>query len=375
MIQAIYIHIPFCLKKCFYCDFPSFTYKEEELIEQYVQSLICEINSTKINLEEGATLYFGGGTPSLLSLTQLESIFRALLNNGWSFSEVSLEANPGTVSKDKLRGFKEIGINRLSFGVQSFNNKLLRNIGRIHNREEAIQAILWAQEAGFKNINIDLMNSLPKQSIYDVYEDLLLAIELEPTHVSAYALKIEENTIFYKLAAEDDNFQPNDLIQERMYDLIPRVLENNGFKRYEISNFTKPNYECRHNKVYWHYRNYFAFGLGACSFYGRITEANTFVLEEYLTLKKSLHNTIREVENITAADYQSEYIFMNLRLVEGLNCITYANKFSEDLLVKYSEIIERHLKAGLLFFPEKNILALTERGFKYSNIVFRDFIN
>ena len=375
MIQAIYIHIPFCLKKCFYCDFPSFTYKEEELIEQYVQSLICEINSTKINLEEGATLYFGGGTPSLLSLTQLESIFSALLNNGWSFSEVSLEANPGTVSKDKLRGFKEIGINRLSFGVQSFNNKLLRNIGRIHNREEAIQAILWAQEAGFKNINIDLMNSLPKQSIYDVYEDLLLAIELEPTHVSAYALKIEENTIFYKLAAGDDNFQPNDLIQERMYDLIPRVLENNGFKRYEISNFTKPNYECRHNKVYWHYRNYFAFGLGACSFYGRKRETNTFVLEEYLTLKKSLHNTIREVENITAADYQSEYIFMNLRLVEGLNCITYANKFSEDLLVKYSEIIERHLKAGLLFFPEKNILALTERGFKYSNIVFRDFIN
>ena len=375
MIQAIYIHIPFCLKKCFYCDFPSFTYKEEELIEQYVQSLICEINSTKINLEEGATLYFGGGTPSLLSLTQLESIFSALLNNGWSFSEVSLEANPGTVSKDKLRGFKEIGINRLSFGVQSFNNKLLRNIGRIHNREEAIQAILWAQEAGFKNINIDLMNSLPKQSIYDVYEDLLLAIELEPTHVSAYALKIEENTIFYKLAAGADNFQPNDLIQERMYDLIPRVLENNGFKRYEISNFTKPNYECRHNKVYWHYRNYFAFGLGACSFYGRKRETNTFVLEEYLTLKKSLHNTIREVENITAADYQSEYIFMNLRLVEGLNCITYANKFSEDLLVKYSEIIERHLKAGLLFFPEKNILALTERGFKYSNIVFRDFIN
>lgn len=375
MIQAIYIHIPFCLKKCFYCDFPSFTYKEEELIEQYVQSLICEINSTKINLEEGATLYFGGGTPSLLSLTQLESIFSALLNNGWSFSEVSLEANPGTVSKDKLRGFKEIGINRLSFGVQSFNNKLLRNIGRIHNREEAIQAILWAQEAGFKNINIDLMNSLPKQSIYDVYEDLLLAIELEPTHVSAYALKIEENTIFYKLAAGDDNFQPNDLIQERMYDLIPRVLENNGFKRYEISNFAKPNYECRHNKVYWHYQNYFAFGLGACSFYGRKRETNTFVLEEYLTLKKSLHNTIREVENITAADYQSEYIFMNLRLVEGLNCITYANKFSEDLLVKYSEIIERHLKAGLLFFPEKNILALTERGFKYSNIVFRDFIN
>lgn len=375
MIQAIYIHIPFCLKKCFYCDFPSFTYKEEELIEQYVQSLICEINSTKINLEEGATLYFGGGTPSLLSLTQLESIFSALLNNGWSFSEVSLEANPGTVSKDKLRGFKEIGINRLSFGVQSFNNKLLRNIGRIHNREEAIQAILWAQEAGFKNINIDLMNSLPKQSIYDVYEDLLLAIELEPTHVSAYALKIEENTIFYKLAAGDDNFQPNDLIQERMYDLIPRVLENNGFKRYEISNFAKPNYECRHNKVYWHYRNYFAFGLGACSFYGRKRETNTFVLEEYLTLKKNLHNTIREVENITAADYQSEYIFMNLRLVEGLNCITYANKFSEDLLVKYSEIIERHLKAGLLFFPEKNILALTERGFKYSNIVFRDFIN
>ena len=375
MIQAIYIHIPFCLKKCFYCDFPSFTYKEEELIEQYVQSLICEINSTKINLEEGATLYFGGGTPSLLSLTQLESIFSALLNNGWSFSEVSLEANPGTVSKDKLRGFKEIGINRLSCGVQSFNNKLLRNIGRIHNREEAIQAILWAQEAGFKNINIDLMNSLPKQSIYDVYEDLLLAIELEPTHVSAYALKIEENTIFYKLAAGDDNFQPNDLIQERMYDLIPRVLENNGFKRYEISNFAKPNYECRHNKVYWHYRNYFAFGLGACSFYGRKRETNTFVLEEYLTLKKSLHNTIREVENITAADYQSEYIFMNLRLVEGLNCITYANKFSEDLLVKYSEIIERHLKAGLLFFPEKNILALTERGFKYSNIVFRDFIN
>lgn len=375
MIQAIYIHIPFCLKKCFYCDFPSFTYKEEELIEQYVQSLICEINSTKINLEEGATLYFGGGTPSLLSLTQLESIFSALLNNGWSFSEVSLEANPGTVSKDKLRGFKEIGINRLSFGVQSFNNKLLRNIGRIHNREEAIQAILWAQEAGFKNINIDLMNSLPKQSIYDVYEDLLLAIELEPTHVSAYALKIEENTIFYKLAAGDDNFQPNDLIQERMYDLIPRVLENNGFKRYEISNFAKPNYECRHNKVYWHYRNYFAFGLGACSFYGRKRETNTFVLEEYLTLKKSLHNTIREVENITATDYQSEYIFMNLRLVEGLNCITYANKFSEDLLVKYSEIIERHLKAGLLFFPEKNILALTERGFKYSNIVFRDFIN
>lgn len=375
MIQAIYIHIPFCLKKCFYCDFPSFTYKEEELIEQYVQSLICEINSTKINLEEGATLYFGGGTPSLLSLTQLESIFSALLNNGWSFSEVSLEANPGTVSKDKLRGFKEIGINRLSFGVQSFNNKLLRNIGRIHNREEAIQAILWAQEAGFKNINIDLMNSLPKQSIYDVYEDLLLAIELEPTHVSAYALKIEENTIFYKLAAGDDNFQPNDLIQERMYDLIPRVLENNGFKRYEISNFAKPNYECRHNKVYWHYRNYFAFGLGACSFYGRKRETNTFVLEEYLTLKKSLHNTIREVENITAADYQSEYIFMNLRLVEGLNCITYANKFSEDLLIKYSEIIERHLKAGLLFFPEKNILALTERGFKYSNIVFRDFIN
>lgn len=374
MIKALYIHIPFCQRKCFYCDFPSYAHKTASEIEAYVDSLIYEINITNVNLEEGATLYFGGGTPSLLSKVQLSKILQALHNKGFKFSEISLEANPGTVNAEKLSGFKSLGINRLSFGVQTFKDQLLQKIGRIHNKKEAIQSILLAQEIGFKNINIDLMNSLPGQTIFDVYEDLKVAIELQPTHLSAYALKLEPGTVFEKLSEQTNNFLPDELAQEQMYELIPKMLEFYGFKRYEISNYAQKTYECAHNKVYWRYQNYYGFGLGACSFTEVSRKTNTLSLAEYLAAKSLKQPIPCTVEDLSVSERQGEYVFMNLRLSEGLDCKSYQLRFAEDLRVTHQAIIEKHLQWGLLKFIKPNNLVLTTKGFKYSNLVFSDFV-
>lgn len=375
MIKAIYVHIPFCLRKCFYCDFPSYANKDMMEIDAYIESLVYEINSAKIDVKEGATLYFGGGTPSLLSATQLSKIMGAFKDKRWLFSEISLEANPGTVTEDKFLAFKALGINRLSFGVQTFKNSLLKTIGRIHNRSEAIQAILLAKKVGFKNINIDLMNALPAQTVFDVYEDLKIALSLEPTHISAYALKVEEGTAFAELANQNEFFQPLDEIQEAMYELIPKILTANGFKRYEISNFAKSGYECEHNKVYWRYQNYYAFGLGACSFWENSRKTNTFSFESYLTAKKQKTLIPCTEEQLKPSELRGEYIFMNLRLTSGLNFCEYQLLFKENFLDKYGVLIKKHIANGLLFFPNKETMALTNKGFKYSNIVFRDFVN
>ena len=375
MIKAIYVHIPFCLRKCFYCDFPSYANRAVTEIDAYVESLVYEINSAKINVKEGVTLYFGGGTPSLLSAIQLSKIMGALRDKGWLFSEISLEANPGTVTEEKLLAFKALGINRLSFGVQTFKNSLLKTIGRIHNRSEAIQAILLAKKVGFENINIDLMNALPTQTVFDVYEDLKTALSLEPTHISAYALKVEEGTAFAELANQNEFFQPLDEIQEAMYELIPKILTANGFKRYEISNFAKSGYECEHNKVYWRYQNYYAFGLGACSFWENFRKTNTFSLETYLAaINKKAPISCTE-EKLKPSERQGEYVFMNLRLTSGLNFCEYQLLFKENFLAKYGALIQKHIANGLLFYPNKETVALTNKGFKYSNIVFRDFVN
>lgn len=363
---GIYIHIPFCRAKCGYCDFNSFPPMERQT-EEYANELIREIKESPYRGEAADTVFIGGGTPSLIPPYYIEEILTAV-NGAFPFKadcEITTEANPESISREGLKAYKRAGVNRISMGVQSFNDSELKTLGRIHNSYQALTAYNMIREEGFKNVNLDLMFSFPGQSLESYEESLYRALELNPEHISAYSLIIEENTLFYK---KYKNYQTNEDLDRIMYRKTNEILEAAGYGRYEFSNFAKPGYECRHNLGYWKRYNYLGFGLSARSFYNNIRFSNTDSFEEYL---KGTKENYREA--LTEKDIIGEFMFLGLRLKEGISFREFKELFKKDIFSIFGGVIEKYKKYGLLSFDE-NRLWLTKEGIDVSNTIFAEFL-
>ena len=360
MVEFSYIHIPFCKQKCKYCGFTSFI--NLNFIDKYVDKLLIEIE----NLYKGEpqkTLYFGGGTPSLLKIEQVKKIISkfSFIDN----PEITFEINPENSDSDYLKGLLDNGINRLSIGTQTFNDKILNNIGRIHNSKCAINAINSAKKAGFKNISIDLMYGLPNQTIKNLEADLEIANNLNIEHISTYGLKIEEKTYFDKFKPEN---LPNEEIQADMYKLIIEKLTN--FSQYEISNFAKTeNFQSLHNLNYWNINPYYGFGISASGFDGISRYKNTENIKEYLInpLKKD------EITPLSDENLLEESVFLGFRKTEGINIKEINDKFNIDFNQKYKTIIEKYLNSKHILKTEKGYRLSTD-GILISNYILCDFL-
>ena len=367
-MQGLYIHIPFCRQKCLYCDFTSYAGRED-IIDEYIDALCAEISAGASSSCLPLSIFFGGGTPSLLSAAQMGKIVQSLKEKGcWQDGqERSIEANPGTVDEDKLRFYQDIGFNRISFGVQSFQDDKLKSIGRVHAGEEAETAVLMAKKAGISNINIDLMYGLPGQSIDDIKSDIDKAALLGVQHISCYGLTVEEGTPLDRLVLDKTVLLPE---QDDFYDFVTAYLPQKGFRRYEISNYAKEGYECAHNKLYWQYENYKGFGCAACSFENRRRTTNTFNIDTYI---KGKGQTGKELEDIDKATAMAEFVFMGLRQTAGISVSAFSKKFGQDIFSVYGKEISEHQKSGWMQV-DKDVIRLTDEGMRIGNKIFLTFL-
>ena len=366
----IYIHIPFCLKKCFYCNFTS-TQLTTSLLEKYITELLDEIRYKiehyKINSIE--TIYIGGGTPSLLSVETLGNILAPFQDCSFTeSSEITVEVNPKTPTATYFTGLKQLGINRLSLGVQSFDDVLLEKLGRQHRSKDVYACIQNARAASFDNISVDLMYGLPCQTL-DVWKDTLQkACSLDVEHVSMYGLKIEEGTPFHALYEKDEEDLPDDQACEEMYKVGIKTLENCGFRQYEISNLSKPNKQSAHNLNYWQNGDYVGIGVAAHSHINQERKANTNSLELYTSGWQNGETTIPISKN----DSLEEAIFLGLRLAEGINIEKINHIYNIDFLKRYETVVKKYSAYFNLEFP---CLRLTTEGFLLSNFILSEFID
>ena len=368
----VYIHVPFCQRKCNYCAFNSKVSSAAER-HAYVESLTREIFQRGTG-EPVETIYFGGGTPTTLTLDELNRIVEAVRKNFCvdEYAELTIEANPGTVDENYLRGLKNLGFNRLSLGVQSFDDALLKILGRIHDAHTATQTIALAKKF-FDNVSVDLMYGLPTQTLQQLARDVERVKVLDVQHVSIYGLEIEDGTKFFALARAGKLPLPDENLCADMYDFITRTLPTLGYRRYEISNFAKKNFERRHNRGYWTGKSYFGFGAGAHSFNGKLRTSNIRDVETYISrINAGLPvSTIEEIVTRQAA--MEEFCFLGLRLVEGIDARTFEKIFGESIFDVFGAIIERNKNFGLLAI-DGNRIFLTERGMSLGNEVFADFL-
>lgn len=373
--QGVYVHIPFCKSKCLYCDFPSYEGLLEAFSKEYVNALCCEINSNALFFSQVKSIFFGGGTPTLLSCEQFTRIVDALKRKGAWFGdeqERTCEANPGTIDVEKLSCLLELGFNRLSLGVQSFSDELLARIGRIHSSKQAIDAVKAAQATGWKNISVDLMYGLPGQSLEDLQYSLKQAIDLGVQHMSVYSLIVEEDTLLEKLVLEKKMVLPLEDVENEMYDWVNNFLPNNGYVRYEVSNYALDGFCSRHNIVYWKYLPYKGFGVAACSFDGMSRTSNSLDVKDYI-YKMVNGKSFYEKECIDKKYLMAEYMFMGLRMVEGVDVEAFKFRFDEDIFVVYGAEIDKNIQDGFLQLKNTKIM-LTELGMKMGNKIFLTFL-
>lgn len=369
---ALYIHIPFCKQKCLYCDFPSYSHKEE-LMDEYVKALNKEILS-KTKKYKIESLFIGGGTPSYLSDENLKILLDTI--NKLDFvenAEKTMECNPGTVNKEKLEIIFNGGINRISFGLQSTNNEILKKIGRIHTYEEFKENYILARKIGFKNINIDMMFGLPNQSLNIWLESLKEVIELNPEHISSYSLIIEEKTPFYSLFNKDLLDLPSEEEERAMYEKGRDFLEFKGYNQYEISNYAKDNKECFHNKIYWQCKEYIGVGVSSSSYIDGKRIKNIDNIKEYIKNINENNSIIDEELENTEKDKIEEFMFMGLRMIKGIEEKEFENRFGKKIDELYKEVIEKHIKNGLLIREDGRIF-LSKKGIELSNMVMSDMI-
>ena len=376
MRWGIYIHIPFCRRKCFYCDFPSHAGKES-IMEDYMRALRREI-AVQGSLYRGrwgspATLYIGGGTPTVLPLRELEKLLCALGGFSASAEEVTLEANPGTVDETCLKMLRFGGINRLSLGVQSFEDRLLKRIGRIHTAEDAEAAVKAAKRAGFHNISIDLIYGLPEQTMDDLQRSVERAAALDVQHVSIYGLQVEEGTVFARQRELGRLSLPDEELEEAMYDYMVEELPRLGYGRYEISNFSRPGYESRHNLGYWQDVPYLGMGAAAHSYLDGRRLENTADIGEYISCMREGKSPSREEAERTREIAMEEFAFLALRTVRGIRKTAFREKFGCTLESVYEDVLKRMEGKGLLQNGEEEV-RLTESGMKYGNFVFEEFL-
>ncbi|MFZ5965584.1 MAG: radical SAM family heme chaperone HemW [Bacillota bacterium] len=374
---SLYIHIPFCLGKCYYCDFPSFCHIDDETKNRYITILIKELESWKEKLPDYQlkSVFMGGGTPTVLPNHEMDRILNALFS-GFRLKndlEFSIEGNPGTVNKEKLAFYHSSGINRLSIGLQAWQDSLLKKIGRIHNRDTFIKNYYMAREIGFQNINIDLMFSLPDQTMGQWMETLKEVTALSPDHISAYSLKIEETTPFYQAVLEDRLKLPSEDIDRDMYHWTIDFLKSLGYEHYEISNFAKEGKSCIHNVVYWNNDEYIGIGLGAHSSFRRTRFSNTLDINDYIEGMKEKNSAEIDRVVISVEDEMAETMFLGLRLLNGICMDRFEKRFGKDLLFMYRRQITDLIEKGLLETDGKRI-RLTRKGIDLSNQVFIAFL-
>ncbi len=419
---SLYIHIPFCVKKCLYCDFLSFN-AGEELIGSYFDALINEIKLSALRYKDKKviSIFVGGGTPSFVSEKYICKMLEAVRDsfNLCDDAEISIEANPASAISDKLLAYRKSGVNRLSIGAQSLNDEELKRLGRVHDSKAFYETYDNARKAGFSNINIDVMSALPSQSLSSYLDTLQKVVDLRPEHISAYSLIVEEGTPFYDM----DLDLPDEDTDRRMYHETKALLKEHGYHRYEISNYArdieekvqkcidrscdKSNssygwglvgtnelqadtmsefYECRHNKVYWQRGNYLGLGLGASSMVSNTRWSNTSAINDYIRLLTLPSETsdndntsafsIREnIEELSVQSQMEEFMFLGLRLVKGVRIKEFSDLFKKDIYEVYGEVISKYISLGLLeTSTDGQNLRLTENGLDVSNTVMAEFL-
>jgi len=374
---GIYIHIPFCKQKCFYCDFCSFANKNE-MQGKYVETVINEIkNITHKEKYTVTTIYLGGGTPSILNPDYIKNILQEIKSSFEILddAEITIEINPGTVNEEKLKKYKEYGINRLSIGLQSANDKILKKIGRIHDYKQFEETFFYARKCGFKNINVDLMIGLPTQAVEDVKQTLEKIIQKNPEHMSVYSLIIEEGTIIEKLINENKLQLPDEETERIMYWTVVNELKENGYNQYEISNFSKKTYESKHNTNCWKQKQYIGLGTSAHSYLNKKRYSNTNNIEEYIKniQENNISKNITIHEEQTEESTMNEYMLLGLRMIQGININEFKQKFKIDPTIKYKEILEKLQKENLIQITKTSI-KLTKQGIDFGNIVWEEFI-
>lgn len=375
---SLYIHIPFCVKKCQYCDFLSFSDCPSVRQEAYFSQLLKEIEYYREIAKEYrvVSVFIGGGTPSILGYGLVERLFHKLYSV-WqieSGAEITIECNPGTLDARKLTEYRTCGINRLSLGLQSADNRELKQLGRIHNYEQFVANYMLAREAGFRNINVDVMAALPGQTLRSLGRTLAKVIELDPEHLSVYSLIVEENTPLSQspeLLAE----LPSEGEERRMYAYTGTVLKSMGYERYEISNYARPGFACRHNQVYWTGGEYLGLGLGSASYWGGTRFENTRDMQEYLSEWKN--GDINEIRRNQVADTMQsrmeEFMFLGLRLMQGISREEFVRRFQIPIEEVYGKVITSYVEQGYLTW-QGEYLRLTEKGIDVSNHIMADFL-
>ncbi len=375
---GIYIHIPFCISKCPYCSFTSFT-PGEIPEKEYINAILKEIETRccETDIPDIGTVYFGGGTPSLISPGGISAILSAIAENfKLTNPEISIEANPGTVNLERLRDYRNAGINRLSIGVQSFNDRLLSNLGRSHNSKEALNAFESARKTGFDNISIDLIHSIAGESLQDWKHDLTEAVSLHPEHISAYNLTIEEGTPFHNSQEKGLLVLPQDEEQTDMLLAAIEILGAAGYEHYEVSNYALPGLRSRHNQIYWKGGDYYGFGVSAHSYYRKgwgVRMANSPHLTDYLNRINKNGTAVVEEEILTKEKAMGEAVFLGLRMMEGINVKDFESRFGIKIETAYKDAIEELTTEDFLIYDNDH-LKLTRKGLLFSNNVAIRFV-
>ena len=407
---GIYIHIPFCQHKCDYCDFISFSNKQD-FIENYVEAVKKEIynyfkDKTFLETYTVTTIYIGGGTPSYIDSKYICEIMEVLEKNlkqnkvKFEDMEITIEVNPGTVNKEKLEQYKKAKINRLSIGLQSTNNKILKEIGRIHTYEQFLETYQMAKQVGFDNINVDLMIGLPNQTIEDIKTSLNEVIQLNPTHISVYSLIVEEGTVIAKKIQNLQLQEMDEELERNMYWYVKNTLELNGYIHYEISNFAKEGKESKHNLNCWRQKEYIGIGLAAHSYLNYVRYTNTSEMNQYITrmidlnrqivndiLELSNHKektsleeheknieTVYEIEEVQdVEDRKKEYMLLGLRTIEGVSISKFKEKYIDNPIFLYRKELEKLVEEKLVMI-DGDYIRLTNKGLDLANLVWEEFI-
>lgn len=384
---GLYIHIPFCAKKCDYCDFKSFENKGN-LIDEYIKWLNYEIKSigesnkndftsnldSLINLK---TIYIGGGTPSFINSNYIKMLLETIKNNFQMDKnvEITIEVNPGTITREKLKDYKEAGINRLSIGSQSTIDRILKEIGRIHTYSDIINTYNLARSMNFNNINLDLMIGLPKQTIDDVISSINDILKMNPEHISVYSLILEEGTKFYEKWEKNELILPNDEEERSMYWTVKKMLEKAGYIHYEISNFSKPGFESKHNLDCWKQEEYIGVGVAVHSYTNNIRYSNINNIEQYIQNYKNgseLDNLVfHEKQNMQ--NKMKEYMILGLRKIEGIHIQEFKRKFGNNPIMLFKKELDKLVKEDLIEI-DGDIIKLTFKGLDLANLVWEEFI-
>jgi oxygen-independent coproporphyrinogen-3 oxidase len=379
MIQSAYIHIPFCHHICHYCDFNKVFFKHQP-VDEYIEMLIKEMHHVSGQYLKGKplqTIFIGGGTPTALSASQLDRLLEGInleLEPTNELVEFAVEANPGELTLEKLTVLKNAGVNRLSIGVQSFNDDLLQRIGRVHRKEDVFRTIQLAEQVGFENLSIDLMYGLPGQTVDDFQESLKTAFTLNVKHFSAYSLIVEPKTVFYNLMQKGRLSLPPQELEAQMYELTMELMDKQGYKQYEISNYAIPGFESKHNLTYWNNDYYFGFGAGAHGYVNGVRTSNIGPIKKYITNIQQSGDAFNSKISVSKKEQMEEEMFLGLRKITGVSKEAFYHKFQVKMIDVFQKEIVKLVNLGLIV-NEAEVIKLTHKGKLLGNEVFQEFID